>query len=67
MLGAAAVLTAVIVVYHGYGEGAKQVATALADLASDAFGDGAGGREGAGIRRRLWCGSGRRRSPPRPC
>ena len=40
MLGAAAVLTTIIVVYHGYGEGAKQVATALAALASDAFGEG---------------------------
>ena len=40
MLGAAAVLTTIIVVYHGYGEGAKQAATALAALASDAFGDG---------------------------
>ncbi len=47
MVGAAAVLTTVIVLYHGYGEAAKQVATALADLASDAFGDG---EEGARAR-----------------
>ena len=37
MLGAVAVLTAIIVIYGGYAEGAKQVATALAALASDAF------------------------------
>ena len=37
ILGAGAVLTAVIMVYGGYGEGAKQVAAALAALASDAF------------------------------
>ena len=37
MLGAAAALTAIIVFYGGYAEGAKQVATALAGVASDAF------------------------------
>ena len=43
MLGAAAVLTAIIVVYHGYAEGAKQVEAALAALASSAFDDGQDG------------------------
>jgi len=37
MLGAVAVLTAIIVFYGGYAEGAKQVTTALVALASDAF------------------------------
>jgi Predicted membrane protein (DUF2232) len=37
MLGAGAVLTAIIIHYGGYAEAAKQVATALAALASDAF------------------------------
>lgn len=37
MLGAAAVLTAIIVIYGGYAAGVKQVTTALAALASDAF------------------------------
>jgi Predicted membrane protein (DUF2232) len=37
MLGAGAVLTAVILLYGGYAEGAKQAVTALAALASDAF------------------------------
>lgn len=37
MLGAVSVLTAIIVIYGGYAEGAKQVTTALAALASDAF------------------------------
>lgn len=37
MVGAGAVLTAIIVVYGGYFEGAKQVAATLATLASDAF------------------------------
>ena len=37
MLGAGAVLTAVILIYGGYAEGAKQVTSALAALASDAF------------------------------
>ncbi len=37
ILGAGAVLTAIIMVYGGYGEGAKQVAAALSALASDAF------------------------------
>src|SRR5271165_2539416 len=37
MLGAAGVLTAVIVIYGGYGEGAKKVAAAIAVLAGDAF------------------------------
>ena len=41
MAGATIVLTAVIVVYHGYGEGAKEVAAALAKLASEAMEDGA--------------------------
>jgi Predicted membrane protein (DUF2232) len=40
MIGAAAVLTTVIVVYGGYAEGARQVASAVAALAADAF-DGA--------------------------
>ncbi len=37
MLGAGAVLTAIIIIYGGYAEGAKQVTTALAALASDAL------------------------------
>jgi Predicted membrane protein (DUF2232) len=37
MVGAGAVLTAIIVLYGGYAEGSKHVATALAVLASDAF------------------------------
>ncbi|MBV9287027.1 MAG: DUF2232 domain-containing protein [Hyphomicrobiales bacterium] len=40
MAAATIVLTAVIVVYHGYGEGAKEVAAALAKLASQAMEDG---------------------------
>jgi Predicted membrane protein (DUF2232) len=40
IIGSAAVLTAVIVVYGGYREGARQVASAVAALAADAF-DGA--------------------------
>jgi hypothetical protein len=40
MIGSAAVLTTVVVVYGGYQEGARQVATAVAALAADAF-DGA--------------------------
>ncbi len=39
MLGAAAVLTSVIVIYHGYPAGAEAVAQALAAMASDAFED----------------------------
>jgi len=37
MIGAAAVLTTVIVVYGGYAEGARQVAASVAALAADAF------------------------------
>ena len=37
MLGACAVLTAVILIYGGYAEGAKQVTTALTALANDAL------------------------------
>ncbi len=37
MLGAGALLSAVIVIYGGYAEGAKQVSSALEALASDAF------------------------------
>ena len=37
MVGAGAVLTATIVLYGGYAEGARQVASALAALASDAL------------------------------
>ena len=40
MIGAAAVLTTVIVIYGGYSEGARQVASTVAALAADAF-DGA--------------------------
>ena len=40
MAGATIVLTAVIVVYHGYSDGAKEVAAALAKLASEAMEDG---------------------------
>jgi hypothetical protein len=40
IIGSAAVLTTVIVVYGGYREGARQVASAVAALAADAF-DGA--------------------------
>jgi Predicted membrane protein (DUF2232) len=40
MIGSAAVLTTVIVIYGGYREGARQVASAVAALAADAF-DGA--------------------------
>jgi hypothetical protein len=43
MLGGAAVLTTIIVVYGGYGEGARQVAAALAVLAGDAFEGAQGG------------------------
>ncbi len=42
MLGAGAVLTAVILLYGGYAEGAKQAVTALAALANDAL-DAKGG------------------------
>lgn len=42
MLGAAAVLTTIIVLYGGYREGARHVADAVAALAADAF-DGAPG------------------------
>ena len=44
MLGATAVLTTVIVIYHGYAEGAQAVTQALASMAADALddpGDGA--------------------------
>jgi hypothetical protein len=37
MIGAVAVLSTVIVVYGGYAEGARQVASAVAALAADAF------------------------------
>jgi Predicted membrane protein (DUF2232) len=40
MIGAAAVLTTVIVIYGGYSEGARHVASSVAALAADAF-DGA--------------------------
>src|SRR5208283_2703180 len=43
MLGAAAVLTSVIAIYHGYAEGARAVAEGLAALVAEAFeetGDG---------------------------
>ena len=40
LLGSAAVLTTIIVVYGGYSEGARQVASAVAALAAEAF-DGA--------------------------
>jgi len=40
IIGSAAVLTTIIVVYGGYREGARQVASAVAALAADAF-DGA--------------------------
>ena len=50
MIGAAAVLTAVILIYGGYAEGAKQVTAALAALASEAL-DGDGRRRGADVRR----------------
>ena len=43
MLGAAAVLTSVIVVYGGYAEGAKKAAVAIAALIGDAFEGGPGG------------------------
>jgi hypothetical protein len=42
MLGAAAVLTTIIILYGGYREGARHVAEAVAALAADAF-DGAPG------------------------
>ena len=41
MAGATVVLTTVIVVYHGYSEGAKEVAATLARLASEAMAGGA--------------------------
>jgi len=47
MLGAAAVLTSVIVVYGGYAEGAKKAAVAIAMLIGDAF---EGGPEGVSAR-----------------
>jgi hypothetical protein len=41
MLGVAGVLTTVVVVYHGYAEGAQAVAQGIAAMAADAFdGDG---------------------------
>jgi hypothetical protein len=43
MIGAAVVLTVVIIVYRGYGEGAKQVAAALATLAGEALESGPDG------------------------
>ena len=63
MLGSAAVLTTVIVLYGGYREGARQVAEAVAALAADAF-DGAPGQpDRARIRRdarALWPAGDRR-------
>lgn len=47
VLGAAAVLTSVIVVYGGYAEGAKKAAVAIATLIGDAF---EGGPEGVSAR-----------------
>ncbi|RBP16838.1 putative membrane protein DUF2232 [Roseiarcus fermentans] len=41
MISAAATLTAVIVMYHGYAEGARAVAEGLAAMAAEAFADGA--------------------------
>jgi hypothetical protein len=41
MIGAAATLTAVIVVYKGYAEGARAVSEGLAAMAAEAFDDGA--------------------------
>lgn len=43
MLGAAGVLTSLIVIYGGYGEAAKKVSAALAALAADAFETGPDG------------------------
>ncbi len=43
MLGAAGVLTTVIVVYHGYAEGAQAVAQGIAAMAADAFDDAGDG------------------------
>ena len=50
MIGAVAVLTAIIVIYGGYAEGAKQVATALAALVERRL-RRQGRRSGAGLRR----------------
>lgn len=40
MIGAAATLTAVIVIYHGYAEGVRAVSESLAAMAAEAFDDG---------------------------
>jgi hypothetical protein len=45
MIGAAATLTTVIVIYHGYAEGARAVAEGLAAMAADAFEDGAAAKD----------------------
>jgi len=44
ILGGAAILTAVIVTYGGYGEGARQIAAELAALAGGAFGGAESGK-----------------------
>jgi hypothetical protein len=49
MLGAAAVLTTVIVIYHGYGAGAEAVAQALAAMASDAIEEAGDGEAAKGF------------------
>ncbi len=41
MVGAAAVLSTIIVIYHGYAEGAQAVTQALASMAADALDDAA--------------------------
>ncbi len=51
MLGAAAVLTSVIVVYGGYAEGAKKAAVAIAALIGDAFEGGPEGVPARALRR----------------
>ena len=63
MTGAAATLTAIIVTYRGYAEGARAVAESLAAMAADAFADGA---TAEGIRRTRWSASAQPRSPARP-
>ena len=45
MTGAAATLTAIIVTYRGYAEGARAVSESLAAMAADAFADGATAKE----------------------
>ena len=64
MLGSLAVLTALIVIYGGYREGARHVVEAVTALAGDAF-EGAPGNLTAREFADALCASARWRSPHR--